>query len=248
MILEAIEDDKRGWNNRKGSKTGTRVKRLTFSIEHLLPQTWGANWPLPSGVSEEVRDQSLHRFGNLTLVTGKLNSALSNGPWKEKLDALVRYDVLILNTELHSLGESGWDEEKISQRTNHLLSHFISVWPTPKGHKVKLAEKPRRTEITVSDLISAGLVTPGQVLYTRNKARTNQTATILDGGKIQVNEKVFDSLSLAAMEALNRVSENGWRAWLVSRDPLKSMSSLRDDYRENLGLESSEDETDEGDD
>jgi hypothetical protein len=248
MILEAIEDDKRGWNNTKGSKTGTRVKRSTFSIEHLLPQTWGANWPLPNGLSEEEREKSLHKFGNLTLVTGKLNSTLSNGPWPAKLDALLRHDVLIVNTELHTLGESGWDEEKISLRSVQLLSHFMSIWPTPEGHKVKLAEKPRRIEINVSDLISSGLVTPGQVLYTRNKARTNQTATILDGGQIQVDEKVFESLSLAAMEALNRISANGWRAWLVSRDPLKSMSDVRDEYRESLGLESSEDETEEGDD
>lgn len=248
MILEAIEDDKRGWNDSKGSKTGTKVKRSTFSIEHLLPQTWGTNWPLTVGLSEEERELSLHKFGNLTLVTGKLNSALSNGPWPDKLHALLKHDVLIMNTELQSLSESGWNEENISARTEQLLTHFLSIWPTSQGYRAKLAEKPRRIEIGVNDLISAGLVTPGQVLYTRSKARTNQTATILDGGQIQVNDKIFDSLSLAAMAALNRVSANGWRAWLVSREPIKSMSDLRDEFRENLGLESSEDETDEGED
>ena len=247
MILEAIEDDKRGWNDSKGSKTGTKVKRSTFSIEHLLPQTWETNWPLTVDVSEEERENSLHKFGNLTLITGKLNSALSNGPWPDKINALLKHDVLILNTELQSLGESGWNEEKITRRTVQLLTHFTAIWPTPQGYKAKLAEKPRRTEIGVNDLISAGLVTPGQVLYTRSKSRANQTATVLDGGQIQVNDKIFESLSLAAMEALNRVSANGWSAWLVSRDPLKSMSDLRDEFRENLGLESSEEENDESD-
>jgi len=248
MILEAIEDDKRGWNAIKTSKTGTRVKRSTFSIEHLLPQTWGTHWPLDFNVSEEIRNQSLHKFGNLTLLTGRLNSAISNGPWLQKREALMKNDVLIMNTELQSLGASDWSEEKISERTSQLLSHFLAIWPTPRGYKAKLAEKARRTDISVSDLISAGLVTPGQTLYTRNKAKTNRTATILDGGRIQVDEKIFESLSLAGAEALNRVSANGWRAWLVSRDPLVSMSDLRDEYRENLGLESSEDESDDPDD
>jgi hypothetical protein len=243
MILEAIEDNKRGWNSEKSTKSGTRVKRSTFAIEHLMPQAWEANWHLGKEETLETRNHLLQTIGNLTLLTTKHNSALSNGPWPAKRASLIKNDVLLMNTELQSLGETDWDETRIESRTTELLSHFIAIWPTPKGFKTNLAEKVRKADVSVSvsDLISAGLVTPGQVLSARQKAHTHRTATILEDGQIQVGEKVFDSLSLAGFEVLKR-NTNGWTTWLVSKEPRISMREVREEYRESLGLESAEDQ------
>ena len=44
-------------------------------------------------------DRLIHTLGNLTLLTGKLNSAVSNGPWSgtnSKRAGLEGHDVLIL--------------------------------------------------------------------------------------------------------------------------------------------------------
>lgn len=81
MVLEAIEDHLRGW---KGSHTGLgeRVVRGKFAIEHVMPRKWHAHWPLSSNVSESEREALIHTFGNLTLLTGRLNSKVSNGPWQ----------------------------------------------------------------------------------------------------------------------------------------------------------------------
>jgi len=72
-----------------------------------MPRKWETYWPLQDG-SEEDRDRIIHTFGNLTLLTGKLNSKVSNGPWLGrggKREGLEAHDVLFLNREL--LKESG---------------------------------------------------------------------------------------------------------------------------------------------
>ena len=248
MILEAVEDNKRGWDSDTSTKVGTRVKRSTFAIEHLMPQAWEANWPLGQKETAETRNHLLQTIGNLTLLTTKHNSSVSNGPWPEKRTSLMKNDVLLMNTEIQTLGASDWDEMRIEARTKDLLNHFMQIWPTPKGFKTNLAEKVRKVDVnvSVSDLISAGLVTPGQELFARQKAHAHRTATILDDGRIQVGDKVFDSLTLAGVEVVKR-NTNGWTTWLVSQEPRKSMREVREEYRENLGLESAEDESEDSD-
>lgn len=82
MVLEALE---------AGLYTGLTEKvslPSDLTIEHVLPQEWTANWPLPDGVeplqARLERDVAKQRIGNLTLVTGKLNPKMSNAGWAGK--------------------------------------------------------------------------------------------------------------------------------------------------------------------
>jgi hypothetical protein len=81
MVLEAIEDYERGWRGAESGLSGERVSRGSYSIEHILPQKWKDHWLLSEGGSDEDRDALVDTFGNLTLLTRKLNSSVSNGPW-----------------------------------------------------------------------------------------------------------------------------------------------------------------------
>ncbi len=81
MFLEAVEDYDRGYTGTKPSKTGSRVVRGALDIEHVLPQNWRANWPVVDLAEEIRRDAHVHRLGNLTLLSGSLNSAVSDGSW-----------------------------------------------------------------------------------------------------------------------------------------------------------------------
>ena len=49
MVLEAIEDHRRGWVADAEGLGGERVARGRFHIEHVMPRRWQANWPLGDG-------------------------------------------------------------------------------------------------------------------------------------------------------------------------------------------------------
>lgn len=135
MVLEAIE------MHLRSDKTED-LGHHSFTREHIMPQKWDRHWPLDMDISRkmhsdisseekaiEYRGQWVNRIGNLTLVTGKLNSSLSNGPWVEKRDALSKHTALRLNWELLNKYYDKWDEETIFERTKQLAIAVWEIWP-----------------------------------------------------------------------------------------------------------------------
>jgi hypothetical protein len=113
-----------------------------LQIEHILPQSWEAHWPLPDGVESTAaahnRGALLHTIGNLTLVTKKLNPSMSNAPWiasstggTSKRAALNDHSVLRLNHLLVEGNPDAWDEKRIVDRSTLLAKRAISIWPGP---------------------------------------------------------------------------------------------------------------------
>ena len=91
MTLAAIENAMRSEKSEEVALPG----KLT--IEHVMPQEWRATWPVdpPDDLAKDgERDRHLHRLGNLTLVTERLNPALSNSPWATKRPELNKHSVL----------------------------------------------------------------------------------------------------------------------------------------------------------
>ena len=85
--------------------------------------------PEDSQEARDARQALLHTFGNLTLVTGRLNSSLSNAPWHKKKDTLQKYSILLLNADLIRLDQ--WSEAAIRQRSKDLLNMVKIIWPVP---------------------------------------------------------------------------------------------------------------------
>jgi hypothetical protein len=81
MVLESVEDYLRGWKEGQAGLGGERVARGSLGIEHVMPRKWHAHWPLLAAGNEAEREHIIHTFGNLTLLTGKLNSKVSNAAW-----------------------------------------------------------------------------------------------------------------------------------------------------------------------
>jgi hypothetical protein len=139
MVLEAIEDHMRGWRGSAESASGTRVKRGFFQIEHVMPQSWQAHWPLPSSQNERDRNELVQRIGNLTLLSEKLNKDVSNFPWisnddaKSKKAKVKKDDLLQMNKLLLDLAEDNWSDEKISMRTESLIEAILDIWKVPAG-------------------------------------------------------------------------------------------------------------------
>jgi hypothetical protein len=146
MILEGIE---------LSLDTSRQEARPVFSedrmpsVEHLWPQRGDLRyWPVgmesvrPDVSSEEVARcrRIIQTFGNLTLLTQPLNSAIGNGPWnavpelqcRGKREEIVRTSTLRLNQYLRDAGET-WDTSAIEKRGKALFAQFKKVWPLPTG-------------------------------------------------------------------------------------------------------------------
>jgi hypothetical protein len=132
VILEAIEREM--YNDKSGKVEFDRI----LTLEHLLPQepTLG-EWPLPCDMTDEyavelakkTRRDNLHKIGNLMLLTQKLNSSVSNGPWQAKVGEILLHSPLNLNRLFKDV--TTWTEKDIQTRTEALFEAAVRVWPRP---------------------------------------------------------------------------------------------------------------------
>ena len=74
----------------------------------------------------ERRDRLVHTFGNLTLLTQALNSAVSNGPYADKREEYAAHALLRLNAYFHNV--AAWDEDAITTRGKALFAHAKAIW------------------------------------------------------------------------------------------------------------------------
>ena len=251
MVLESIEDHWRGWIPGQTSAAGMRIRRASYAIEHLMPQSWIKHWPLPAGASEIERDARIHRLGNLTLLTKKLNSTVSNGPWLGeggKAEHLQEKDVVLLNSRLlRTYSSKQWDESGIDSRTTQAIDTILEVWPVPPGHKVKMDREQTGSSVTVeiSDLIGAGYLASGQTLYSRPGMYGGHTARILSDGRIEVHDKIFDSPSRAGIFIRNK-NTDGWSFWRLEPNGRRPLKEVRAEYLRVVSPEEviAEDESD----
>jgi hypothetical protein len=114
---------------------------IWLTVEHVLPQQWRSHWPVDAdpGASDEVRyeleaerDAHVHRVGNLTLVTKKLNPSVGNAVWSSKRDALDTHSILHLNRDLVTDHPDDWSEPEIDSRGAFLAELITSHWQGPE--------------------------------------------------------------------------------------------------------------------
>jgi len=131
MILEAIEAALH-----TGKTEKIQIDRQ-LTIEHLMPVEWKEHWPLlmpcPTPEAEEKatkdRNEILHKVGNLTLLTQKLNTSTSNGPWDAKRKAILQHSALNLNRAFQDMPT--WNELTIFKRSEELFDTAREVWSYP---------------------------------------------------------------------------------------------------------------------
>jgi hypothetical protein len=131
MILEALEDDKRGNDAENPVKRG-------LTIEHVLPQKWEDHWPLSPTVVDSTqaqldRNRLLHSFGNLTLAQSSLNTRMANHSWEDKRKHLEEKSVLLMTKEILRMAQDAgaWGEEQIRARGTELARRACALWPRP---------------------------------------------------------------------------------------------------------------------
>ena len=130
------------------------VKSTTgLPIEHLMPQN-GSYWIENMGLSQEEYDYQRNRLGNLTLVTARSNSIMSNRPFDYKRDILIDSGHFRLNVPIAA--EPTWDVGHIDKRTDSLIEKFLSLYPySPSDRQFQATPSgrhPRQISYPTTDL------------------------------------------------------------------------------------------------
>lgn len=245
MLLEAIEDHRRGLIHQPKNATGEqRVIRGKLTLEHALPQSWEDNWPLQDGETEQTRRAAVHVLGNMTLLTQKLNSKVSNSAWlgeEGKCEALRQQSTLLLNRDLTQNPSEQWTTNAILERTKKLTDIIVDIWGTPSGHKVviKMRDGRRKKTVSISDLLSAGLLEPGTVMRPSWSSLTSRYGTILADGRIETDDgQVFNSLSGSGCHITGLGSVGGWHFWSIGEgEKYQLLDDIRNEYRERFEIE-----------
>ncbi|MBQ5561533.1 MAG: DUF4268 domain-containing protein [Lachnospiraceae bacterium] len=122
-----------------------KILKYEYTLEHIMPQKWAQNWyDVPvydidenevedADEMERIRSHAIYEIGNMTLLNSKLNTSISNGNFKDKIngkngrkgikdlaDIRLTRKVIDNNTE--------WNELKIYARTSELEAEIRKIW------------------------------------------------------------------------------------------------------------------------
>ncbi len=128
LILVAIE------NRLITNRASLTNLASNIQIEHIMPTAWQPeSWPLPDSVEPEYaadkRDQAIWTLGNLTLLNGRLNAAISNAAWSRKCAEIQKSDNLFLNRRLLEQSPDEWTEHRIFERGAWMYEEIVKIWP-----------------------------------------------------------------------------------------------------------------------
>jgi hypothetical protein len=252
MVIEALEDHRRGWKDGKEGLGGERVARGKFAIEHVLPRKWQTHWPLSESATEGERGALVHTLGNLTLLTRSLNSKVSNSPWRGdsgKRQALREHNVLLLTRDIHDDAVEEWTDNAIRERTKKLAEALTEIWRVPPDHRVKPPQPLRKVlRIGLADLIVAGVLQSGMALIPRRKKHADRVAILLPDGRVGVDDRIFDNQTEAASYIAGK-KVGGWWFFLVDVALRRSLRDIRNEYVNSMSPETEvEDADDDGED
>ncbi|RMA41828.1 HNH endonuclease family protein [Rhodophyticola porphyridii] len=108
---------------------------LNLWVEHVMPQSWGDDWPYEDGSTGRPSDDDgkaiarnaiLHTLGNLTLLTGGLNISSGNKGFDEKKVKFAEHTGLFLNKWF--TGKTRWTENEIRERGERFADLAVSRW------------------------------------------------------------------------------------------------------------------------
>ena len=94
-----------------------------LTVEHVLPRSPGAAWP-PELCDPARHGEIINRIGNLSLLTGDVNSSLPDDFQKKR--AVYRGSELQITRSLADY--ESWNENSIEERQKEFAEYAIQVW------------------------------------------------------------------------------------------------------------------------
>lgn len=132
-----------------------------YTLEHIMPQKWEEYWSKVKITDEnhvvikdvikarKTRNELIYSLGNMTLITGSMNSSLRNYEFKKKILGdgkklgLAHYSDLSITkkdiVEQYNTSKEGkvWNEKRIRERTENLAKEALSIWSVPEAKSKK---------------------------------------------------------------------------------------------------------------
>ncbi len=97
-------------------------------IEHILPQTPLLIALKESSLGLEEAQEFIPKIGNITLWSGRRNSAAKNKPFSEKKEDYKTSNI-IMTRKLKDVKK--WDRNQIKKRTEEFIEMSLEIWPWP---------------------------------------------------------------------------------------------------------------------
>jgi hypothetical protein len=239
MVLEALEDQKRGYPDGKKLAMGP-IARSTATIEHIMPQSWQRNWPADLDEQQEAtRNHLVQTLGNLTIVTQALNGRVSNGPWAKKRDYFLNSDDVLITKDAIALAGDEWSERGISLRTSQMIDQILTIWSAPEGHRGLVESlttsdvQSNGVSVDLAQLIASGRLAIGTELRARTGRTGDITARLGQDGRVFIDDVAFETPSAAGRSVVGH-DVNGWSFWRLA-DGGKQLAELRAEYLSDLG-------------
>jgi hypothetical protein len=256
MILEGIEDEIRNPAKEKVATPQQWCERGLLQVEHVMPTSWKANWPLAVDETEDARKERINRIGNLTLLTPTKNAAVSNGPWfgddpkKHKHALLKANTTFLMNSALvDKTDDDGWTINQIDTRCKIMTDYFLRVWPTPAGHTVNPQTDSRtktETKASIAKLISSGILEIGTILELRKGMSAGKTAQVMEDGSLRLEDGSIHKTPSGAAKFIRKRESNGWVEWGLVGTDLR-LSHLWNDFVDRFSGEAEDDVEESGD-
>ena len=250
MILEGIEDEIRNPADEDAATPQQWCERARLQVEHVMPTSWRANWPLAEGETEDARKERINRLGNLTLLTPTKNAAVSNGPWfgdnpkKHKRALLSANTTFLMNRALvDETGTDGWTIKQIDERSDTMTDLFLRVWPTPLGHTIDPQTDSRtktETKASVDKLLSSGIIEVGTILELRKGLSAGKTAQVMEDGSLRLEDGSVHKTPSGAAVHIRKRNANGWVEWGLLGTDLR-LSDLWNDFVDRFSGEAEDD-------
>lgn len=250
MILEGIEDEIRNPADEHAATPQQWCERGSLQVEHIMPTSWKANWPLATGETEEARKERINRIGNLTLLTPTKNAAVSNGPWfgenpkKHKRALLSVNTTFFMNRSLvGDTGTDGWTIDQIDARGESITDCFLRIWTTPEGHSVNPQTDGRsktETKASVAKLLSSGILEVGTILELRKGKSAGKTAQVIEDGSLRLEDGSIHKTPSGAAVHIRKRNANGWVEWGLVGTDLR-LTDLWNDFVDRFSGEAEDD-------
>ena len=114
--------------NCRSEKNDISELQYTYTLEHLMPQTWQENWS-NIGKNEETANELIYQIGNMALLKSKLNTAIQNNNWDKKREEIQKHAMLKITQEVTK--NRAWNKNKIEERSEKIFNDFLKIWQNP---------------------------------------------------------------------------------------------------------------------